>query len=362
MRKYWLIICRQCVTLLPGNRHFTFVFFLALTFCLSCLNNSETVKIQKNRNNIIQVRDKVKEIKIEDVLISNHSRVYIIDQYLIIKDYNSYDKAIHLFNKNDFSYVASTGDRGPGPNELTLAGDIGVNEADRIFYVTDHGKQRIFRFDLDSVLADPHYYPKESRKMDRTQFPSEYLYINDTLSFGLFILPVSNSDYIPAVGKWNIQTDEVILLNKHDHPEIERKRVCFAASIEHNIFVEGYMHHDLMTICDLNGNLKYYVYGRKWDNAKQNKFDFYHDIAFCKDKIVILYSDGESGFIEDENFGIISNYPSKFIIFNINGDYFQTLETGYKIHGFCFDKDNNRIIMVLDDDIQFAYLNLDGII
>ena len=29
---------------------------------------------------------------------------------------------------------------------------------------------------------------------------------------------------------------------------------------------------------------------------------------------------------------------------------------------FCYDSEYNRIIMVLDDEIQFAYLDLDGLL
>ena len=32
------------------------------------------------------------------------------------------------------------------------------------------------------------------------------------------------------------------------------------------------------------------------------------------------------------------------------------------INYFCYDKDNNRIIMNLDDEIQFAYLDLEGLL
>ena len=31
----------------------------------------------------------------------------------------------------------------------------------------------------------------------------------------------------------------------------------------------------------------------------------------------------------------------------------------YKIADFCYDKENNRIIMCMNDDIQFGYLDLD---
>ena len=56
------------------------------------------------------------------------------------------------------------------------------------------------------------------------------------------------------------------------------------------------------------------------------------------------------------------NLGTRFLIFDLNGNYLKTLETDYRIVKFCYDKDNNRLIMSLDDEIQFGYLNLDGIL
>ena len=53
---------------------------------------------------------------------------------------------------------------------------------------------------------------------------------------------------------------------KYAHPEVERKRAMFAVSTEKDLIVETYNHHDLMTICNMNGDLKYNIYGPYWDN------------------------------------------------------------------------------------------------
>jgi len=172
-------------------------------------------------------------------------------------------------------------------------------------------------------------------------------------------MPIGNGDFRPSVAKWNMRTGEITLLNKNDHPKIERKRTSCSASIEHGIFVECYNYHDLMAICDLDGNLKYYLYGSRWNDITQNRFRFFGEVSFCKDKIVALYAAGDENFIKDKDGRTIrGNYPSYFIIFDIHGNYIQTLETGYKIKRFCYDAENNRIVMILDDEIQFAYLDL----
>jgi hypothetical protein len=80
----------------------------------------------------------------------------------------------------------------------------------------------------------------------------------------------------------------------------------------------------------------------------------------CGDKFITAYN-GESAFIESEQ-GIETSKPTMFLVFNLHGDYIQTLETGYRIGSFCYDSENSRLIISMDDEMQFAYLELDGLL
>jgi hypothetical protein len=327
---------------------------LLIATCWSCTHNAGTEKHQDKRDNVVHVRDKVKEIVIEDVLIHSAALVYIMNDYLIIEDTRSKNEFIYIFDKNTFRHVTGTAYKGQGPGEITVAGHIGVDEANRRFYVSDFGKQRIFGYDLDSVLANPHHMPEEKMKMNEKQFPDRYQYINDTLCIGVIIEPVKNGVFRQIAARWNMNTGEMVPM-KYEHPEIEIKRIGTAASMEHGIYIEYYYYHDLMTICSLDGELKYNIYGRRWDNQKSNRVKHYCKAVFCNDRILAAYSGGD-------NSNEAERYPTRFLVFDLNGDYIQTLETGYKMYDFCCDKENKRIIMALNDEIQFAYLDLEGII
>lgn len=334
-----------------------FPLFL-ISFCCSCQQNFKTEKHQNTRNNCIDVHCEVKEIQINDVFISDISWPYLIDNYLIIADHHSEDKLIHLFDKQTFKYITSTANRGLGPNEITNMGRIAIDNQNRIFFVSDNGKQKIFGFELDSVLTNESYIPKEKARTDKDQFPRSYQYVNDTLSIGVIIEPINNGDYRPVIAKWNMNNGEIKKM-KYSHPEIEKKRISFAISIEDSIYVECYWHHDLMTICTLDGDLKYNIYGPKWNNRKTNRISFYSDVVFAENKIIALYYDGEDTFA---NNGTKANYPNKIIVFDLEGNYLKTLDIGYNMRSFCFDKKHNRLIMFLNDEIQFAYLNIEGIV
>lgn len=330
----------------------TICLFLLIAFCWGCSSNSTTEKRQGKRDNITNVRDKIKEIVIEDLLINNYSRVQIIDNYLFIKDHKAANELIHIFDKDNFKYITSTGLKGQGPGEIARVGYVVEDKVNRKFYVTDEGKYKIFSYDLDSVINDPAYLPIEKVKLSEQLFPWDYIYINDTLSIGVIVEPIGSSDFRPVVGKFNMKTGEIKHMSYTIHPEVKKKRICFGISMEHGIYVECHAPHDLMTICNLDGDLKYNIYGPNWD-TETHGIDHYGPVAFCNDRIVALYS-GEKSFTKDRR--TIS--PTKFIIFDLEGNYLKTLETGYQIAGFCFDKDNHRIIMSMNDDIQFGYLDV----
>lgn len=332
---------------------------LVISMLWSCSRSSDTERFQSKRNNVIVVKDKVKEIEMEEVEISSISSLFLMDDYLIIGDYKSYDKQIYFFDRNDFRFITSTADLGQGPHEITVMGHIGTDTLNRNIYVSDHGKRCIFSYNIDSVFANPLYTPEVKMKMSELQFPSRYEYINDTLCIGLIIEPISVSDFEQFVAQWNMNTGAITPM-KYSHPDVEKKRINFAVSMEHGIYVECYAKQNLLTICTLDGELVTNVYGKNW-NKKPYETEHFRKAVFCGDKIVIAYNGGLP-VIKDKLGALKSNLPTKLMVFELNGDYLQTLEVGYDISDFCYDKTKNRLIMCFNDEIQFGYLELDNII
>ena len=66
------------------------LYLLLIAVCWSCSQDSETEKHQSKRDQVVDVRDKMKEFSTQDVLIGRISRTYLIDNYLIVTDYNSF--------------------------------------------------------------------------------------------------------------------------------------------------------------------------------------------------------------------------------------------------------------------------------
>lgn len=327
------------------------VFFALVLY--NCTSKTDTEKHQKNRTNTVNVKDKVREIQIEDVLVGSIARLYMLDNYLIIMDPRSDDMSVHFFNKMNYEYETSSIQRGQGPGEITNMGYIGVNKNKKELYISDHGKLKIFNYPLDSIIDNAFYKPEVKKEINNIQFPSDYVFINDTLSFARIIEPTGNAGHNEFLARWNMQTGDVFKM-RYTHPDVEKSRITLAVSMDNKTLVECYHNLDLMTIMDIDGNLKYNVYGENWNNRDANRLDHFGDTFFRGDKIIASYSGGDMR-TEDR-------FPNKLFVFDINGDYIKTLDIGYRISDLCYDEENDRIIFSFDDIIQFGYLSLDGLL
>lgn len=318
----------------------------------SCTRNSSTEKYQTDRNNVENVHDCIKEFETDSILIGNNARIYIMDNYLLIADHRGYDKQIHVFDKNTFRHLASTAPLGQGPTEITVLGAIAADEKRGKFYVSDHGKNKIFSYDMDSVLADPDYTPSVKLVMDKTNFPSEYEYINDTLCIARTILPKGVNDYMPSISRWNMQTGKMLSIS-YNHPNIKKKRITCASSQQYGLIAELYNNYDLLTISDFNGKLRCNIYGPAWGSTQRNHY--YGDGFFDNSNhLIASFSGGDNN--------TDAYYPTCLLVFGLDGEYIKTLDVGYKINSMRYDNKTNRLYMNLNDEIQFAYLNLDGLI
>ena len=113
-----------------------------------------------------------------------------------------------------------------------------------------------------------------------------------------------------------------------------------------------------MTICDLDGNLKYNVYGPGWLNNKDNKNNYFNGVDLISNHIIASYL-GDAGIIFDEYKRPRGNIPSRFLVFDLEGNYKETIETGHKFQAFCVDEDNKRVIAYFDGrENPLGYLNL----
>lgn len=332
-----------------------FFLLLVLLFICGCTNKGEDAIYHGKRDRIIDVHDQMKEIHLDNVLISGTNRLFTINSYLVVEDYKSMDNLIYLFDLISFELLAQTAPFGQGPGEISNIGHIAVDEQQNNLYVSDHGKQKIFIYPIDSILSNDSYIPSVKIEMKAELFPSEYQYLNDTVCIARIIKPIGNNDYEPLIARWNMNTGEILPF-QYKNEKLRKKRMTTAVSLEANRCVECYSNYDLITIYDLDGSLIHNVYGPSW--GKEVHYGYFQKAIICKNWIIASIYPQEDDYSKKNK----NKLPTQLIIMDTDGNYIQTLETGYNIIDFCFDKKQERLILSLDDECQFAFLDMRNVV
>ena len=217
----------------------------------------------------------------------------------------------------------------------------------------------MWKFPLDSVLNNEMFKPKIKLEMNYESFIERFGFLNDSIVLGVSVQILPDYSFIKAISKLNINTN-VIEKYGYMHPKAVGKNSgsLFALSVKNNFYVNCYYQSDLMTICDLKGNLKYNVYGPDGLNNKDYKKAYFFGVDFIGNDIIASYI-GDVGLISDKN-GPKGNTPSKFIVFDLKGNYKKTIETGSKFTYFCVDEENKRIIAYFSSRVEaLGYFNVD---
>ena len=330
---------------------------MVLLIISSCNNDNEskTEKVQKNRNNIVNVSDKIIDVKPE--IIFGNSALYILDDILIVLEkFPKGEKGIHLFNKNTFEYLTSTGIIGKGPGEIVVPGPIGIDFKSKVFWVPDAGKKLLFKFPLDSVLSNPTFKPEIDKKMNYSFVTFGFL--SDSTVLGESIQPTSSNSFEMKLAKLNLNTNDFENFGYRHPKALEKKTYAsFALSVKHNLYVECHSRCDLMTICDLEGYLRYNIYGPGWYGTNQDKNSYFFEVHMFGNNIIASYI-GSLGLVQKGNI-TRGAAPSKFIVFDLEGNYLKTIDTGYEFEQFCVDEDNKRIIAYfINRDEALGYFDI----
>ena len=329
-------------------RYLQLITAFLMLLASGCGINNRTEIVQEERDRKVDVADKI--VDIETDYVFGKSDLHIIDNILIAEEsYPTGEKVDHLFDLNTFRYITSTGTMGRGPGEITIPSGIFVDREKRVFWQLDVGKKVLHKFPLDSVLSDEMYLPGASVKLVDTLLLVYYSFLNDSIALGKAIEPFTGSPFVTmTMTKFNINLGEIRRFG-YENPEVEGKftNSYFALSVEDGIYVNCYLHKDLMTICEFNGNLKYNIYGPGWDDPEKDDNAYFGGVIIYDKKIFASYQ-GSSRIIVEGNIQR-GAYPKSIIVFGLDGSYQKTIETGSEICSFCIDEKNNRIIAYFND-------------
>lgn len=344
-----------------STRLITFCVFGFILLNCSAGSENQVEKIQSNRSEVISVKNKILDIPTEVIL--GNPLLYISDDFLIAVEMKpSQKKGIHIFDKQTFKHIASTGIVGSGPGEIIRFGRIGVDNKNRTFWVQDHGKQMMMKFSIDSVLSNEMYKPTEGIPLNTDFFMERFNLLNDSIALGKAVDVLTTSTYQMTMAKLNVITNKIERYG-YELPEVLKKKANshFKLSIPNKRYVNCYVNFDLMTICNLDGSLICNVFGTDQLENDNYKKVYFTGVDIIGQYIIASYVGDQSIIINDYK-RQQGNLPSKFLVFDYNGNYVKTLETSYKFSTFCVDNDNKRIIAYYADrnnENPLAYFSLD---
>lgn len=337
---------------------------IVVLFLVACSDKSaSTEEFQSLRSNIKSVDDKLVDIRIDTtILFGRKTWLFVLNDYLIACDHQNPEKGIHVFDKNTFEYLTSTGLKGQGPREIVRYAHMGVDSKNNTFYMSDYGKRVAFKFNLDSVLLDTDYMPTKSFSLLDDLFPTFYDFVSDSVIVGAGLDVIDRQNFNSTLVKYNINNGRIEKLGKPNSTvEIKNVSTYFALSNDYDFCVETFSERDLMIIRDLQGNIIKNVYGPQWEESEP-KNDYYYITDILGDKVLASFNGSKSYYL-DEHKRPRSVFPSKLLIVDSKGTYLNTLKVDDGIFHFCVDESNNRLIFSFSDrENQFAYLDMEDIL
>ena len=332
-----------------------------LLIVLSCTNNP-CEKYQKNRDNVVLLNNNI--VDIETKLILGSSSLRVIDSILIITEfYPEGKRGVHLFNKNTFKYICSTAIIGKGPGEVIRQGSTELDRENRILWISDHGKMVLWKFPLDSILNNSNYKPRIKKSLHTDLFIDRYEFLNDSIALGKAVSILPTHKFVKKMAKLNISTNKIEKFGYEHSEAVAKKSISnFCLSEKNNMYVNAYAFCDLLSICDLQGNLKYNIYGPAWKKNKRNRKKFFTKVILFKEHIISIYN-GKVFFYVDERGREQVRLPTKLQVFDLEGNYKKTIETEHPLLEMCADEENNRLLVYFDDRPNpLGYINMENLL
>lgn len=139
-----------------------------LTMLLSCNDSKDSkfVSLDSFKSTVVLSHKKIDSI---NQLIPG--RICFVDSLMIVTDWDQ-NPRIHIYNKNNYSYLGNYGDVGRGPQEFISPECLCQNENDGSVYLNDYGTSKIYKIDLKNIISNE----KSSSIIEEVDMPAKLFY------------------------------------------------------------------------------------------------------------------------------------------------------------------------------------------
>ena len=278
--------------------------------------------------------------------------LYDLNKYLIIHDLYSTDKGIFILDKKTLTIKRKTGKIGRGPGEIGRYGNIYTDLSKNSYYVADFGKNKIWKYNIDSVIKMNNYLPKEQSDFIMLPgiYPYDFIIKRDTLFFmtelDYFIAKIFEKDSINFLSKNKkeiVGLDNVVGYNRTYSTRMTNMH-------DYSKYAFAFRYSEIISITDSSFVPIISVYGKGKSFYGEDKFKDILYYSHLKSDDVFLYG----GYMnkplieKDENYGNHkANFPQTIRIFTWEGKPIVELMCNDPFSDFYIDRDNNRVILYL---------------
>jgi len=286
-------------------------------------------------------------------------QVELYDSLIIAFDYYNKDKRLYLFDRDNLSLLASSGIVGKGPGELVTPYFFSIDKQNKILWMKDAGKVKLFGFAIDSILMNDNYLPTH-----RIDMPEKYIYASRIGYYkdSLFIISADNNHIIKLMNFGGNIVDSLGKLpieKKESEPELGFNDLTlrYIRVLPQYDILCSFRRFDRVVLVDSTGKLKFSIRGpdqlkpqrkyygpgdgilhKKRKDAKKG----YGPSHYHNGYIYCLYS-GKLYF-KKENYETHQKYYYFINVFDLKGNPVVQYKLDKEVRDFVIDEKNNRII------------------
>lgn len=278
----------------------------------------------------------------------------VYDSLLLITESKTVN-TIHLYNKNNFAHLLSTGKIGRGPGEIKSPGFYVFDKEKGILWTPDLGDDEIMKWEIERLVKKrKSYQPAVTYNPPSCLWPTPcFSQLND--STFLYRVQDNPNYYLYAANKKGKVIDSLNIKNKTEiYPDVSKKDLTAERLFTHIVhpseerIIIAYRHADIIVGIDYKGNILFQAQGPdmiRESPSKNNKKVTYSSIKYTENKIFGLYNGGHIRKGPKDK----PKYSENIFVFDWQGQPIANLRLEHPTQSFALDKENERIITYAAD-------------